>query len=232
MFDSRWAFFASLACYAGAVGSIQGCSLAPFLPYPVAMDDIPWGLPKQLSLESCPNIDGVYKAVPIGQKFVDPHITQILGDPKGKSNTVWHSGYDRAKSMALDDRIGIDAERLASITVENNLFTSTQFNMSGKRFVTLTIRLDPNIDPKDHEIGREWRVGCQNGSYIVRTVSSYGSNEGSGKSREWRERLVRKLPNGDLQMHIKGFRQAQRGEPMMTVNYTLIFPEYRAITKD
>lgn len=210
---------------------MQGCSLAPFLPYPVAMEDIPWGPPKQLSLENCPNIDGVYRAVPIGQKFVDPHITQILGDPEGKSSAVWYSGYDRAKSMALDDRISIDAERLASVTVENDVFTSTQFNLSGKRFVTLTLRLDPNIDPKDHEMGREWRVGCQNSSYIVRTVSSYGSNEGSKKSREWRERLVRKSPDGDLQIHIKGFTQGQGTEPRKTADYTLVFREYRAISE-
>ena len=131
-----------------------------------------------------------------------------------------------AKPKVGENRLRFEQEPLMSIRIDNNILSATELDFSGKRFLTSTVHFSSVVDPVDHDRGQDWRVGCLDGAYIARSVYSSGSNEGSGKSRSWREKRIRKLPDGNLQVHTTiSCSYAQFGKPRCG-SYPMIFPAY------
>ena len=199
---------------------LAGCSSSP-----IAVESIPWKT-KNLRLENCPSIDGLYHIIPRERDVISEYvISNIFSAPYDNIIFSRDNPDEYAKSKERKDQLRFAQERLVSIRIDSNILSATEFNTSGKRFTTWAVNFSPVLDATNYG-GKYWRVGCLGGSYITRSVELSSNYDAGKKAISWKENHIRKLANGDIQTkEISCFYRSFDGANCGSA-FTLTFPVY------
>lgn len=201
---------------------ISACTPYALLPHSINMADIPWRGPKNLVLENCPNINGVYYLVPLGERRVDVSFKEIFQYPE-------RVGTKRIAIRDIGDEIYKvkDDDQYMSIWIQGNKVRKLIGYRSYGDVYSINLLISPDIDEVEQSSGVQGRVGCYDGKYIYRTVKSFGSFEFSPKTRMVQERFVWKDDDGRLVIKTYGAEYVQFKSKMVESNgHTSVFMPY------
>jgi len=206
---------------------LSGCIGSP----PVALDRIAWES-QRLLLKNCPNIDGTYvdRGELIRTIFAPPIYPEGLFHQRQQMQIfkdVPYPEFGRGKNVSAEVD-AIDSKLISSIKIDAAVAMVSLMNKSGERYRTKTVRLAASVNPSDHLYGAEWFVGCDQGDFVERSISSGGGADFTPRTVTAKEKRIRRLSNGDLRIHRKTrYWINGKGDEPFTDEETKVFPLYR-----